>query len=44
MTRERGRTLLVVTHSPQIAERADRSFTIEAGRLVPHEAPAGARA
>jgi putative ABC transport system ATP-binding protein len=42
LTRERGRTLLVVTHSALIADRADRSLTIEAGRLVPATAPAPA--
>ncbi len=35
MTRREGRTLLLVTHSPAIAARADRELTIEAGRLVP---------
>jgi putative ABC transport system ATP-binding protein len=35
MTRREGRTLLLVTHSPAIAARADREMTIEAGRLVP---------
>ncbi len=35
LTRGRGRTLVVVTHSHEIAASADRAFTIEAGRLVP---------
>lgn len=35
ITREHDRTLILVTHSHQLAERADRTLTIEAGRLVP---------
>jgi len=36
MTRSRGRTLVLVTHSREVARRADRILTIEEGRLVPH--------
>jgi putative ABC transport system ATP-binding protein len=35
LTRGTGRALLLVTHSPAVAARADRELTIEAGRLVP---------
>jgi putative ABC transport system ATP-binding protein len=38
LTRERGRSLLLVTHSPEIAAAADRAFTIDAGQLVPVDA------
>jgi predicted ABC-type transport system involved in lysophospholipase L1 biosynthesis ATPase subunit len=29
-----GQTLVMVTHDPQVAARADRALTLEAGRLV----------
>jgi putative ABC transport system ATP-binding protein len=35
LTRAAGRTLILVTHSLQVASRADRVHTIEAGRVVP---------
>jgi len=35
LSRGRGRTLLLVTHSPQVAARADRVFAIEDARVVP---------
>jgi len=35
VTRGQGRSLVLVTHSPQVAAMADRVFTIEEGRLVP---------
>jgi putative ABC transport system ATP-binding protein len=35
VTRRAGRTLLLVTHSPHVAARADRVFTIEEGHVVP---------
>ncbi len=35
VTRGTGRTLVVVTHSAQVASRADRVFTIEDGHVVP---------
>lgn len=35
VTRVAGRTLVLVTHSPQVARRADRALGIEEGRLVP---------
>jgi putative ABC transport system ATP-binding protein len=38
LTRARGRTLVLVTHSREIAKDADRVLTIEEGRLVPLEA------
>lgn len=34
LTRARGKTLIVATHSRQIAERADRVLTIRSGKLV----------
>ena len=34
LVRETGRTLLAVTHSREVAERADRVFRIDHGRLV----------
>ena len=37
VTRRAGRTLVLVTHSPQVAELADRVLTIEDGRVVPLE-------
>jgi putative ABC transport system ATP-binding protein len=41
VTRGAGRTLVLVTHSPQVAELADRVLTIEDGHVVPLErAPA----
>jgi putative ABC transport system ATP-binding protein len=35
LTRDAGRTLVLVTHSLQVASRADRVHTIEDGRVVP---------
>jgi putative ABC transport system ATP-binding protein len=35
LTRERGRTLVLVTHSAIVASRADRVFTIDEGHVVP---------
>jgi putative ABC transport system ATP-binding protein len=35
VTRRAGRSLVLVTHSPQVAERADRVFTIDDGHVVP---------
>jgi putative ABC transport system ATP-binding protein len=35
MTRRAGKTLIMVTHSRQIAARADRVLTIQDGQLVP---------
>ena len=35
VTRQSGRTLLLVTHSPHVAARADRVYTIEEGHVVP---------
>ena len=37
VTRRAGRSLVLVTHSPQVAERADRVFTIDDGHVVPLE-------
>ncbi len=37
VTRQAGRSLVLVTHSPQVAAMADREFTIEDGHLVPVE-------
>ena len=34
VTRGSGKTLLLVTHSREVAALADRELTIEAGRLV----------
>ena len=34
LTRRAGKTLLMVTHSPEVIGRADRIFTVHAGRLV----------
>jgi len=34
VTRRAGKTLLLATHSRELAERADRVLTIESGRLV----------
>jgi putative ABC transport system ATP-binding protein len=38
VTRQAGRTLLIATHSREVAARADRVFAIEDGRLVPKDA------
>ena len=38
MTRRAGKTLIMVTHSRQIAARADRVLTIQDGQLVPMSA------
>jgi predicted ABC-type transport system involved in lysophospholipase L1 biosynthesis ATPase subunit len=35
LTRRQGRTLVLVTHSREVAARADRVLTIEEGHLVP---------
>ena len=35
MTRRSGRTLILATHSVEVAARADRVFTIDHGQLVP---------
>jgi putative ABC transport system ATP-binding protein len=35
LTRDAGRTLVLVTHNLRVASRADRIHTIEAGRVVP---------
>ncbi|HXB54344.1 MAG TPA: ABC transporter ATP-binding protein [Vicinamibacteria bacterium] len=35
VTRRAGKTLILATHSPQVAARADRAFAIEDGLLVP---------
>ena len=40
VTRRAGRSLVLVTHSPQVAERADRVFTIDDGHVVPLDRPA----
>ena len=40
VTRRAGRSLVLVTHSPQVAERADRVFTIDDGHVVPLDLPA----
>jgi putative ABC transport system ATP-binding protein len=42
VTRGRGRTLVLVTHSAPLAASADRVFAIEAGQLVPLPAAAHA--
>jgi len=39
VTRRAGRSLVLVTHSPQVAAMADRVFTIEDGHLVPLDRP-----
>ena len=39
VTRRAGKTLLLVTHSAEVAARADRVLTIEGGRLTPSSAP-----
>lgn len=31
---EKGKTLIIVTHDPGIAEQADRTVTIRDGRIV----------
>jgi putative ABC transport system ATP-binding protein len=41
LTRERLRTVLVVTHDRDLIERADRVFVLEGGRLRPWEVPDG---
>ena len=35
LNRERGSTLVLVTHDPSIARRCGRTITIAAGRIVP---------
>jgi putative ABC transport system ATP-binding protein len=40
LTRGSGRSLVLVTHSPQVAAMADRVFEIEEGRVVPLARPA----
>jgi lipoprotein-releasing system ATP-binding protein len=41
VTRKAGRTLVLVTHSPQVAAMADRVLGIEEGHVVPLAPPAG---
>ena len=41
VTRRSGRTLVLVTHSAQVAAMADRAFAIEEGHVVPLERSAG---
>ena len=38
-----SRTILLITHDPELAARADRVLRLEAGRLVAPALPAGAR-
>ncbi|HSB60116.1 MAG TPA: ATP-binding cassette domain-containing protein, partial [Vicinamibacteria bacterium] len=40
MTRRAGKTLVLATHSAQVAARADRVMTIAEGHLVPNAAEA----
>jgi len=42
LTRSEGRTLILVTHSHHLAERADRVLTIESGKLIAPPATPGA--
>lgn len=39
LTHEAGKTLIVVTHSYRVADMADRTLSVEDGRLVPAENP-----
>jgi putative ABC transport system ATP-binding protein len=39
VTRRAGRSLVLVTHSAQVAAMADRVFTIEDGHVVPLDLP-----
>ncbi|MCX7719260.1 MAG: ABC transporter ATP-binding protein [Candidatus Sumerlaeaceae bacterium] len=39
-TRDKHRSLVIVTHEPSIARRADRCLRLREGRLVPEPAPA----
>ncbi|RMH55682.1 MAG: ATP-binding cassette domain-containing protein [Candidatus Hydrogenedentota bacterium] len=39
--RDRGAALVVVTHDPKVAARADRLFRLEHGRLIPETERAG---
>ena len=41
--RDEGATLLVVTHSPRLAERMDRTMRLERGHLVPSSDSSGTR-
>jgi putative ABC transport system ATP-binding protein len=38
LTRRAGKTLVMVTHSPEVIGQADRILTIQAGRLLEHRA------
>lgn len=42
LVRERGRTLVLVTHATPLLAWADRAFTLDAGRIRPADAAAGA--
>jgi len=39
LARERGKTLLLVTHSPDVAALADRTLRLDHGKLVPPSSP-----
>ncbi len=38
LNRERGTTLVLVTHDPRLAEPCDRTIELDGGRLVNDEA------
>ncbi|MCZ6508421.1 MAG: ABC transporter ATP-binding protein [Acidobacteria bacterium] len=39
LSREQGKTIIMVTHDPLAAERADRTLYLDEGRLIEEEAP-----
>jgi putative ABC transport system ATP-binding protein len=43
LQRTHGKTIVVVTHDPQVARRADRHFRLEQGKLIQYEADEVAR-
>ena len=36
---QHGRTLVIVTHDPEVAARADRRIALRAGRVEPAQTP-----
>jgi predicted ABC-type transport system involved in lysophospholipase L1 biosynthesis ATPase subunit len=42
LVRERGMALVIVTHDPEVAARADETYRVADGRLAPSDTTAAA--